>query len=488
MVGTPAGSYLYDRDLELFSDTPLMEGSARIRQSLLSHPDYQLFTGTVNGMPNQVIRLDAEGGLVTVPLASEVAYDPGTYQLYLFGLQVDEVIEVTLIPDRTTGFSQRLFATFDGDSLRLTEVNPVLSAVGLPGRSVIAGDYATFRVDDNLEVFRLSDGESLYSQTLGQADEVLLAVDSNGIFTYRNDRPADEVAIVYYSADGGATVMTIGDGPDLGQFTGLGYIVNGRLIFVSDSRAFGRELAVADPSAGTIEVLRDFLPGQASGFNWFVFSDVGSSHITFTAFTPGTGLELWRTDGTPAGTALIDDLNPGPASSHANSFDLYGDGVFFRATGPDGIEPYYLDLVDPDATPVQVVDLNPGPGGSLSFGFVVLGDDLFFTGRDSDESPFEIYRIALQRATPTRTPTPVLLAHVYPNPVGDGPLRVEAPGGERLLKLEVYDAQGRPVLTGAGAGATATDLDMSALPTGTYWLRTQYASGKTGINRIQRAR
>ena len=487
VVGTPAGNYSYDRNLETFSATPLTEGSLRIRQSLLSHPEYQLFTGAVNGMSDQVIRLNAEGNLVTVPIASEIPHNPNNYQLFISGIQLGEVRAVSLLADRTTGFSRRLFATFDGDSLRLTEVNPVLSAVGLPDRAVIEGDYATFRVDGSLEVFRLSDGESLYSQTLGQADEPLLAVDSNGIFTYRVDRPADEAAIVFYSAAGEATVMNTGGGPDLGQFAFFGYLLDGRFVFVTDSRAFGRELAVADPSTGTIEVLRDFAPGQAGGFSWFAPPNPGSSHVTFTAYTPETGLEFWRTDGTPTGTTLVDDLSPGPASSSPNAFASYKDGVFFRATGPDGIEPYYLDLIDPGATPVQITDLNPGPGGSIPGKFVVLGDDLFFTGRDSDESPFEIYRVSLQRATSTRTPTQVLLAHVYPNPVGHGRLRVEAPGGERLLRLDLYDAQGRPVLTGAGGGARATDLDMSTLPNGTYWLRTQYASGKTSINMIQRA-
>lgn len=39
--------------------------------------------------------------------------------------------------------------------------------------------------------------------------------------------------------------------------------------------------------------------------------------VFFSAFTPATGRELWRTDGTAGGTTLVRDLAPGPASGLA---------------------------------------------------------------------------------------------------------------------------------------------------------------------------
>src|SRR5262245_52753363 len=37
--------------------------------------------------------------------------------------------------------------------------------------------------------------------------------------------------------------------------------------------------------------------------------------MLFSAYDPAHGRELWRTDGTAAGTQLVKDLNPGPEDS-----------------------------------------------------------------------------------------------------------------------------------------------------------------------------
>ncbi len=47
--------------------------------------------------------------------------------------------------------------------------------------------------------------------------------------------------------------------------------------------------------------------------------------------TAAHGYELWRTDGTPAGTSLVADLVPGPDGSHPEHFTVTANGVFYRA-------------------------------------------------------------------------------------------------------------------------------------------------------------
>src|SRR4051812_43501027 len=44
------------------------------------------------------------------------------------------------------------------------------------------------------------------------------------------------------------------------------------------------------------------------------------SRIFFTASASPNGLELWSTDGTEAGTALVADINRGTASSNPSRF------------------------------------------------------------------------------------------------------------------------------------------------------------------------
>src|SRR5262245_36577806 len=51
------------------------------------------------------------------------------------------------------------------------------------------------------------------------------------------------------------------------------------------------------------------------------FTTVQNTHL-FIATDPAHGQELWKTDGTPEGTVLVKDINPGPESGL--SFLLFG--------------------------------------------------------------------------------------------------------------------------------------------------------------------
>ena len=60
-------------------------------------------------------------------------------------------------------------------------------------------------------------------------------------------------------------------------------------------------------------MLKELYPGT-TGSMAGPFAVLGD-RLYFGALTPGTGHELWRTDGTPEGTALAADVNPGAAGS-----------------------------------------------------------------------------------------------------------------------------------------------------------------------------
>ncbi len=75
---------------------------------------------------------------------------------------------------------------------------------------------------------------------------------------------------------------------------------------------------------------------------------------------------------------------------------------------------------------------------------------------------------------------------LYPNPITDGRLMVELTGTAQPLALTLFDALGRPVLTGDArpdaAGATRTDLDTHGLGRGVYLLRATAPDGR-GLSR-----
>jgi ELWxxDGT repeat protein len=101
------------------------------------------------------------------------------------------------------------------------------------------------------------------------------------------------------------------------------------------------------------------------------------------------GAELWTSDGTAAGTVFVEDLNPGtefnsPINSEPSGFTPVGDPAagraVFSARGPDGRELFVTDGT-PEGTH-QVADLLPGPNNSWPFAFRRLGDAALFFADD----------------------------------------------------------------------------------------------------------
>jgi len=56
----------------------------------------------------------------------------------------------------------------------------------------------------------------------------------------------------------------------------------------------------------------------------------------FTASTPAEGQEVWKTDGTEAGTIMVRDIVPGVAGSSPRGFVAIGNNVFFTASSGVG--------------------------------------------------------------------------------------------------------------------------------------------------------
>jgi ELWxxDGT repeat protein len=141
----------------------------------------------------------------------------------------------------------------------------------------------------------------------------------------------------------------------------------GRLLFAwRDQPApggTGVELWSTDGTTAGTNLLVDIFPGQV-GSTPVLLASTGS-FTYFSAITEAEGRELWRTDGTAAGTQLIADLIPGPASNLAGvlSFALAEDRLVFRMPTPtQGIE-----LFASDGTlggTVLLADLLPGSGSS----------------------------------------------------------------------------------------------------------------------------
>ena len=79
-------------------------------------------------------------------------------------------------------------------------------------------------------------------------------------------------------------------------------------------------------------MVKDINPGAASSSPEGLA--VVNGRLYFRAFEPTAGTELWRSDGTAAGTTLVKDINPGVADSLPFSITALGGRAFFSAFEP----------------------------------------------------------------------------------------------------------------------------------------------------------
>lgn len=118
------------------------------------------------------------------------------------------------------------------------------------------------------------------------------------------------------------------------------------------------------------------------------FTEMGN-HVYFAAEGP-LGMELYRTDGSPAGVELVKDIFAGEGASDPSLLTVFKDHLYFRAFDSN----YGQELWKSDGTEagtVLVKDLVSGPYAQGGGNFAVTEDALFFAGRSSGDT-FRLYK------------------------------------------------------------------------------------------------
>ncbi len=129
------------------------------------------------------------------------------------------------------------------------------------------------------------------------------------------------------------------------------------------------------------------------------------------------GEELWRTDGTAAGTVMVRDLFPGAYPSSPRELVRVGDYVFFSAESADAGRELWVSNGYSGATR-KVADLVPGAGSSVPQELAAIRDELWFSawtpafGRE----PWRLRRGAGNDVVVER------LADIAPGPLSSSPL------------------------------------------------------------------
>lgn len=177
----------------------------------------------------------------------------------------------------------------------------------------------------------------------------------------------------------------------LGSSTPLNLVdVNGTLFFTADTTGIGRELWKSDGTAAGTLLVKDIVGGSGSSSPQ-VLTNVNGT-LFFFADNGVTGVELWKSDGTVTGTVLVKDINPGSGSTLLSSFTpavaAVNNTLFFTAFDPiNGVELWKSDGTE--AGTVLVKDIRPGANPNNSFPdlLTVANGTLFFVANDGVSGP-----------------------------------------------------------------------------------------------------
>ncbi len=173
-----------------------------------------------------------------------------------------------------------------------------------------------------------------------------------------------------------------------GEKTGNLYALGNRLLFTANDGPDGYELWRSDGTPAGTGMVTDICPGECSSVMQTGYGDSAAGSFMTTTMAlffianDGThGRELFRSDGTAAGTSLVADLAPGASDSDVVLLGSLGNTVIFsHDDGEHGVEPWVSDGTA--AGTRMLADINPGSRGSNPGPPVTAGGHIYFAASD----------------------------------------------------------------------------------------------------------
>ncbi|MHC4077592.1 MAG: ELWxxDGT repeat protein [Planctomycetota bacterium] len=181
-------------------------------------------------------------------------------------------------------------------------------------------------------------------------------------------------------------------------------VAGSTLYFTAGTNSHGVELWKSDGTTQGTVLVKDVRPGPASSFQTMILRQFlpvvltpAGKYLYFMANDGATGAELWRTDGTAAGTIQLKDIKPGndpngfTNSSVPQVMVALGTGntlLFVADDGKIGRELYISDGTQQGT--MLLKDIYPGmsttfaPNQSSPRDFLAVGNIAYFAARDGN--------------------------------------------------------------------------------------------------------
>lgn len=239
-----------------------------------------------------------------------------------------------------------------------------------------------------------------------------------------------------------------------------GFFTVGAWTYFTAEDDHGVELWKSDGTEAGTSLVTDLYPGAESSHpdDFVEFQGL----LYFTAFHPLFGREIFRTDGTESGTEIALDAILGAGSSGPSGMTEYGGELYFGAPGAnnEGYELHAFDGVNPFRL---VAEIYPGLGGSYPHEFTLFDGRLAFVAENAARGEELWITDGTQLGT-------LPLTDIVPGPddsspneltVWNGDLYFTARVGPNVWELHKND--------GTPTGTTQlTSFGISALPTSFY--------------------
>jgi ELWxxDGT repeat protein len=243
---------------------------------------------------------------------------------------------------------------------------------------------------------------------------------------------------------------------------------DGAVYFRANDGAHGIELWKTDGTFAGTSLVTDLRPGPANAVPGNLAVAGGS--LYFHAFTEATGSKVFKSDGTAAGTSLLIDTFPGAPTPPFGpplpaNFTTFGGSALFTAT--DAKTGYELWTTDGTTDGTRhVKDIHPGIQWSIPVGLTPFAGKIFFAADDKvtvDPGGFPYFDRELFMTDGTEAGTS-RVADIFPGPRPSIPFNL-TPFGEQLLFTANDGTHGTELWTTDG-GADGAKLVKDINPTG----------------------